>query len=224
MREYISKTLMPQLLIASFRARWPQRLRAQADRALGRRGRIDLYFAYDDPYAAIALPGLLQIAARRRVELKLLPVIERGIDGDPAAQARAPYALEDSRRLAARDGRKLMRTRPLQASETDFLARWSAAAGASPQLARFTAAALDHLWFRSDGPLQRSFYESLFQRHFGTPPPADSTAQAASLAANRRDLLRKGQWESPAARVCGEWFFAHERLAQIDERLQELGY
>jgi 2-hydroxychromene-2-carboxylate isomerase len=44
------------------------------------------------------------------------------------------------------------------------------------------------------------------------------------LAANRARQLRKGHWESPAARVQGEWFFAHERIPQIEERLSYLGW
>ena len=37
-------------------------------------------------------------------------------------------------------------------------------------------------------------------------------------------MRRRRLYDTPAAVVGGQWFFAHERLAQIGHRLDELGW
>lgn len=208
------------------RRRWLPRLvvalaRRQRARVLPRDAAIELYLAFDDPYAAIALPGLLALSAERDVPLRLYPLIERGIADDPAAAARAVHAVRDADRLARRDGRRLSRTRPLAAADTAFLADWTERLRGSPAMAVFAAAAIEQLWFaESDGPPQPDAYHDLHQRLCEAAVPASADpAKPAALAANHRRLLRLGHWESPAARIGGEWFLAHERLVQIGECL-----
>ncbi|MGH8461384.1 MAG: hypothetical protein ACRESS_07240 [Stenotrophobium sp.] len=218
----LRRATAPQMVVAISRWQWPRQLRAVARRALGRRPRIELYFAYDDPYSTIALPGLIEIARRHNSELRLYPLIERGIAGDPAAAQRARHAVADSRRLGLRDSRELRRREPLHAQDCAFLAVWTAAAHDHPGVNAFATAALTQLWFGSDGPPARDQYRALHQAHFGTAPPDARTEFAEALARNATRLRRLGHWESPAARIDRQWFFAHERLAQIDTCLQAL--
>ncbi|MGH8459082.1 MAG: hypothetical protein ACRESV_06995, partial [Nevskiales bacterium] len=132
MRDYIQKVLMPRLLLAWFAMRWPGQLWAWALRRLGARAQVELYFAFDDPYSVVALP-LLDVVARRRAKLVLYPVFERGVAGDPALDQRRRYAIQDSRRLLRRRGLVLRRDQPLQPADTAFLAAWTESLREQPQ-------------------------------------------------------------------------------------------
>jgi hypothetical protein len=41
---------------------------------------------------------------------------------------------------------------------------------------------------------------------------------------NERRMRRRGPYDTPAAWVHGQWFFAHDRPAQIAHRLDQLGW
>lgn len=224
MRDYLSKALVPRLILAVDRTRWPGRLRARTSRLIGGRGRVELYFAYDDPYAAVALRPLLDVVARHRAELVLYPLIERGITGDPALAQRRQYAIVDGQRLAQRQGRALARRALLSPADTAFLAGWTEAARGHPRLAEFACAALEQIWYTGDGPIRSGDFAESHRNILGMNPPEDTAAAGAALAESARRLLKLGHWESPAARIGREWFFAHERLAQIEERLTDLGW
>jgi 2-hydroxychromene-2-carboxylate isomerase len=209
LRDRIQRTLAPRAVVALSRLRLPR---------LGP-PRVELYFAYDDPYAAVALPGLLQLTRARGLPLRLYPLLQRGIDGDPAAQQRARYALVDADRLLQRGNRCLGRRQPLDAADCAFLAAWTQAAAGEAASADFAAAALDRLWLQGGEPVEPQPYAALYRDILGRKPAADSPQLEQALRRNTRRLHARGHWESPAARVDGEWFFAHERLAQIAERL-----
>lgn len=223
MRDYIQKVLMPRLLVAWFAIRWPGQIWAWLLRRLGARARIELYFAFDDPYSAVALP-LLELAQRRHADLRLYPIVERGVDGDPALERRRRFALEDSQRLLRRRNLVLRRTKPLPPEEVAFLAQWTESLAEPQQRQAFAAVALTRLWLSTDGAVQRSEYAALFREIANRMPPAADMQLTRALDANRTRQLRKGHWESPTARVQGEWFFAHERVPQIEERLSYLGW
>ena len=72
--------------------------------------------------------------------LALRPVVGRGIAGDPAIEQKRRYAIEDARRLARRRGLELARSEPLSADACAFLAGWVAAATPGPALTRFCIA------------------------------------------------------------------------------------
>lgn len=218
--EFIRRALAPRLVVGLSRLRAGARLRVRLRRWLGLPLRMELYFAYDDPYAAIAMPTLLRLARAYGAQLQLYPLIERGIDDDPALQQRRVHAVEDSRRLALRQHRTLAVTQPLAAADCAFLAQWTQAARTHSRQADFAAAALERLWFAGATP-QRTEFFALHQGILGTEPGTE--LPLAALAANRARLLRRGHWESPALWVEGEWFFAHERLPQIDAHLRMLG-
>lgn len=209
LRDRIQRTIAPRTVVALSRLRLP-RLRAP---------RVELYFAYDDPYAAVALPGLLALTRARGLPLHLYPLLERGIEGDPAAQQRARYSLVDADRLLQRGNRRLARQQPLAAADCAFLAAWTQAATGAPALADFAAAALERLWLHSEGAVEREPYVNLHRDILGREPLAASPQLEQAVRRNTRRLKARGHWESPAARVNGEWFFAHERLPQIAERL-----
>lgn len=223
MTEFLRRAVAPRIVVSTSRWRGMQNSRAALRRILGLPQVIELFFAFDDPYAAIGLPGLIRIAAAHNAQLKLTPLTTRGIDGDPAARQRSVHAITDSRRLAQRDSRSLRRSAPLPAHDAAFLAAWTIAAGGHPQCNAFVAAALEKLWFGSDELPVPENYAALYQTHIGVPPPAANAAHAEQLARNSKRLHQLGHWESPVARVGGEWFFAHERLQQIDARLSAMG-
>lgn len=224
MRDYIQKVLMPRLLVAWFATRWPGQLWAWILRSLGGRAQVELYFAFDDPYSVVALP-LLELAERRRTELVLYPIVDRGIPDDPALGRRRRFAIQDSQRLLRRRGLVLRRTEPSAPDDTAFLAAWAESLRGQSIMQAFVAAALTRLWLNSEGPVKAADFAVLYHeivKH--DPPVAKNPELSQRLTSNHQRQLRKGHWESPAARVQGEWFFAHERIAQVEERLSYLGW
>jgi 2-hydroxychromene-2-carboxylate isomerase len=159
--------------------------------------------------------------ADRDVALVLQPVVARGIPDDPAVGQKRRYAITDARRLARRSGRQLRREEPLDAEAAAFLADWVAAGPAGPALTRFTVRALERLWFGDDLGLDEAPYAALWRAELGTEPPV-VTAEAVHRCERR--MRRRGPYDTPAAWVHGQWFFAHDRGAQIADRLDGLGW
>ncbi len=221
-RDYLKRSWLPSAVIATSRARTPAYRAARIARKLGRPVTMEIYFAFDDPYAAIAVPALRAMVQHKPVAVALYPIIGRGIPDDPAQAARDVHALIDAKRLALRRGTALRRSAPLDADDSRFLACWTAAAGQTPQALAFAADALDELWRQSDGPIDRAPFERLYRTQLSGSPPAETALQLTQLRDNERRLRSKGHWESPVVRVAGEWFFAHERLALVSRRLVEL--
>jgi 2-hydroxychromene-2-carboxylate isomerase len=198
--------VLPRLVVALSQVTGPARAGAAVRRALGGRGRVELYVALDDPCSAVALEDLAARLAGRPADLVVLPVVARGIDGDPAVQDKRRYALADARRLAARRGLALSRDHPLDATATgEEAARVAGIADDRERLAACRAVSAA-LWLGGD-----------------RPPPAGSP-DAGALRRNERRMRRRGPYDTPAAVVGGRWFFAHDRPAQIVDWLDELGW
>ncbi|MGZ4201786.1 MAG: hypothetical protein ACXVRH_06985, partial [Thermoleophilaceae bacterium] len=53
--EVITRRVLPRAVVAESRIDWLARLGAASRRRLHRRGRLELYFAFDDPSSAVAL-------------------------------------------------------------------------------------------------------------------------------------------------------------------------
>ena len=76
------------------------------------------------------------------------------------------------------------------------------------------------LWFELDGPVTPDRFDAPWRdANAGDPPPTCSGARAGERGMRRRRL-----YDTPVAVVHGQWFFAHERLSQIEHRLDELGW
>lgn len=221
-RDRLQRRVFPRMLVALSTVRRPRRAAAALRRGLGGRGKVRLFIAFDDPSSAVAALGLADRTAGRRVHLVVEPVVRRGIPGDPAVDDKRRYAVVDARRLARRDGRTLTRSEPLGPQEVAFLADWALAVPESHRTA-FSVAAMRHLWFESDGPVAREPYVALWREHAaGTEPPAD--AGDDQTRSSERAMRLRRLYDTPVAVVAGQWFFAHERQAQIEHRLDELGW
>jgi 2-hydroxychromene-2-carboxylate isomerase len=212
---------LPRALVAASQVTLPARLAAAAKRRRGEPERLELFFAFDDPCSAVATIDLSARLAGRPVEIVPLPVVERGIAGDPAVQQKREYAVIDARRLARRAGMTLARETPLPAADTAFLAEWVAAVKPSPALLAFTVAALRRLWFEGDGPVEREAFLGLWREHVGSE---EARPDPAAVLATEKRMSRRGPYETPAAWVAGRWYFAHDRPGQICEWLDELGW
>lgn len=224
--ERMKRGLVMRAVVAAEDAAPGHALRVHLRHALGRPARVELSFAFDDPYAAVALRPLREVLRRRFVDFALFPLVSRGIEDDPAAAHRAPYALVDARRLARRTGRVLLRTEPISAASMAYLARFTESLRGTPHQADFAEAALDAVWFGERLP-SPSDMRALFQRIVGASPPSTFRKDAAldrALATNHARLVRRGHWESPACWVEGAWYLAHERIPQIDEHLAKDGF
>lgn len=219
--DLLTRRVLPSTVIVLSRLDLPARAGATARRALGRRGRVELFFAFDDPASAVAVIDLAQRVSRRDVLLDLRPVVERGIEDDPAVEHKRRYAIADARRLGRRAGLELSRDEPLAAGETAFLAEWVAACLPGPALTGFCAEAMRRLWFETGGEVERESYAASWRERLGSEPPAGG---AGAVRRNERLMARRGPYDTPAAWVHGQWFFAQDRPAQIASRLDELGW
>jgi 2-hydroxychromene-2-carboxylate isomerase len=221
-KDILTRRVGPTAVVTLSRFDAAARLGAPMRRRLGRRGRVELFFAFDDPCSAIAVIELAGRVAGRDVRLVPAPVVGRGIADDPAVELKRRYAIDDARRLGRRTGLVLSRSESLTADATAFLAEWAASAPQGRSLTRFCVAAMQHLWFSTDGPVVRADYEELWHAQCGGPPPASGGAEA--VRRNERLMTRRGPYDTPAAWVHGHWFFAHDRPAQIAQRLDDLGW
>jgi 2-hydroxychromene-2-carboxylate isomerase len=220
MAERLRRSVVPSTIIRLSAVDGPARASAALRRAIGQRGRVELYFAFDDPCSAIAVIDLAERLGGRPVDLVALPVVQRGIPGDAAFQAKREYAIADARRLGRRRGLELTREEPLAAAGTAFLAEWVAGAADHARALAFCAAALQELWFASAGSLPLPALVALWEAHVGGEPSPDPVA----VRANELRMARRGPYDTPAAVIGRDWWFAHDRLAQIAERLDDLGW
>lgn len=197
---------------------------AGAARLLGRKPVVELYYAFDSPYSAVALFPLLNITEAHGGELRSFVVARHGIEGDPDRGMRRAYEVLDAGRLLKRQGRTLSRTQPVEPGSVEAIALLAEAARRAGRGNAFAAAALDVLWCKEgDGLPELAAYERLYEKIVGRKPATDLGALSAAVRDNET-RLNKGHWEVPAAMVGGQWFFAHERLEQIDAWLMELGW
>jgi len=223
-KDSVARRTVPRLVVLSGRLDGRAKLGARARRALGRRGRVELFLAFDDAVSAYALIDLADRVAGRDVQLAAYPVVRRGIPDDPAMEDKRSYAVEDAGRLGRRRGLVRTRTRPIAPEETAFLAAWVAAAPATPARLRFAVAAAERLWFAdADGPVDRDAYAALWRAELGGDPLAGDAGDRA-VRANERRMARRGPYDTPAAWVHGQWFFAQDRGPQIAARLDDLGW
>jgi 2-hydroxychromene-2-carboxylate isomerase len=219
-RDALTRRILPRVVVGLSQVDWPSRAGSAIRRRLGRPGCVELFFAFDDPCSAVAVIDLAVRVSGRDVKLVLAPVVSRGIPDDPAVDQKRRYAVTDARRLARRAGLTLTRNEPLAAKDTAFLADWAATAAQDPRLTRFCVAALRRLWFETSDTVDRGGYADLWREQFGEEPIADPDA----VHRNERWMHRRKPYDTPAAWVHGRWYFAHDRLVQIGERLDGLGW
>ena len=220
LRDRAEREIGPRLIVAASTVTAPALAAASARRFAGRSGCVELYFGFDEPTSTFAVIDLAQRLHGRKVIFDLLPVVERGIEDDPALERKRVYRIADGRRLGRRIGLTLSRSEPIDPQQTAFLAAWVAAAPRGAALTRFCVAACRRLWFESDGPIDQARYEELWRECFGSAPVADE----AAVRANEQQMTSRGPYETPAASIGGRWFFAHDRSAQIADWLDELGW
>lgn len=222
LRDRVKRRWIPRTVVALSQVSWPARTAAALRRARGRRGRVELYVAFDDPCSAVALLDLDERLAGRPVDLVIGAVVRRGLPGDPAVDDKRRHAVTDARRLGLRRGLTLARRQPLTAQDTAFLAAWVAAVPQSVALQRFCVAAVARLWFTAgEDPVEEADYERLWTSIMGAPPVA---APDGLIRAVETRMAARGPYDTPAAVVHGQWFFAQDRGAQIADRLDDLGW
>lgn len=211
LRDRLQRRVVPRLVVRLSTVHAPARMAAAVRRALGGTGSVRLFVAFDDPYSAVAVLGLAERLSGRRAQLLIEPVVARGIPGDPAVEAKRRYAVVDSARLARRDGLELSRTESVSAEQTAFLAERAAAIPQGPERAEFCAAAMRRLWLQTSGPVTAVEYDDL-------------GVDQSDVDGSERAMKRAKLYDTPVAVVAGQWFFAHERLDQVAERLDQLGW
>jgi 2-hydroxychromene-2-carboxylate isomerase len=219
-RDRIQRRLLPRIILGLFALDLRGRL-ARLTRLAGRPGRVELFVAFDDPQSAVALIGLATRMQRRAVRLAVVPVVARGIPGDPAVEDKRGYAVLDARRLLARDRLTLSRRTALRPETTAFLADWTSTLSDDTQRSAFALAAMRKLWLETDGAVEPAAYVALWHETTGSAPPASA---AGASGAGERLMKRRRLYDTPVAVVHGQWFFAHERLPAIEQRLDRLGW
>jgi 2-hydroxychromene-2-carboxylate isomerase len=219
--EVMSRRVLPRAVVAESRVDGLARLAAASRRRLGRHGRVELFFAFDDPSSAVAVLDLTERLRHYDAQVVLLPVVDRGIPEDPAVDLKRRYALTDARRLAERLDLTLARAEPWDPVVPGVLAEWVAAAPQGPALTSFCVQAMRRLWFDVEGRGRPTDLGALWRKELGGAPRLNG---ARHLRRNARRMRLRGIYDVPAAWVHGQWFFAHDRPAQIAERLDDLGW
>jgi 2-hydroxychromene-2-carboxylate isomerase len=220
LRDRIQRRVAPRLIVWLSARDGRHRLAAGLRRALGGGGTVRLYIAFDDASSAVALLGLIERLEGRRVNLVVEPVVKRGIPEDPAVDAKREYAVVDARRLLRRSGLELSRSAPVDPGEVAIVAGWAASLPAGRLRNDFSAAVMRMIWLESDGQVPVARIESLWREQAGTEP----VTEKAGPLEGERQMKRRRLYDTPVAVVHGHWYFAHERLDQIEQRLDELGW
>lgn len=219
--DHVTRRVMPSLVVRLSRNDRPAEIACEVRRRFGRRGRVELFFAFDDPNSAVALIDLAIRLEDFDVQLVLKPVVKRGIPDDPAVEDKRRHAIDDARRLFKRSGLSMVRADPIRPEATAFLAEWVAAAPAGPALSAFCVVAMKKLWLEEEGEINPDEFTGIWQQNFGSHPPSSGSE---AVRVNEKLMKRRGPYDTPAACVHGQWFFAHDRLAQIADRLDDLGW
>jgi 2-hydroxychromene-2-carboxylate isomerase len=219
-RQRFARSVLPQAALRAFWLR--RRVSVAASKLLRRAPRIERYFAFDDPYSAVALPSMIDLAQRHGVTLAVYPVVTRGIVGDPDLSLRIAASIVDATRLLRRTGATLGHQAPIAPDDVRFVAAWTEAARASGREITFAAEAVAALWNNGAPASQSESLRAIYQRVAGSPPPTERVAFDQAVLRNETSLRSRGHWETPAARIAGEWFFAHERVEQMSALLAEL--
>jgi len=220
-RDTLTRKTGPKLIIASAGVKAPQRMAAARLRKTGGRERVELFCALDDPLSAVALIGLSERLKGRRVELVVLPVVSRGMEGDPAIEWKRKFSVIDATRLAARDGIRFKRDTIVQPSTTKYLAEWISAREPATAVTNFAIEASRQIWVDGVDPADEGHFAELWDRIVGGTPPGPGTGR---IALNQSLMKKRGPYDTPAACLRGQWFFAHERLDRIAQTLDELGW
>lgn len=220
-KDTLTRRVGPRLLIASAGVKPRHKLAARRLRAKGGREQVELFFAFDDPLSAFALVDLAKRTASRKVDLVALPVLERGMAGDPAVQWKRDYAVLDATRLAARLGVSFTRTKTISPQAVRYLAEWVSAREPHPSVTAFAVAAAKAIWVSGADPADHGFFAKLWDEHVGGSPPGPGSGR---IEDNEKLMKKRGPYDVPAAWLRGQWFFAHERGERIAQTLDELGW
>ena len=214
----LQRRVLPRAVVLAARVDRPRRLGAALRRALHRSGRVELFFAFDDPAGAVAVIDLVRRLRGRDVRLVLLPVVRRGIPDDPAVERKRSYALAD-----AAGGAAAPASCSRGASRSPRATPPSSPAGSPPALrVRRCSASASR---RSGACGSTSRAPTRTSRRCGAASggePAPAAQGARAVRRNERRMRRRGPYDTAAAWVHGRWFFAQDRLQQIGHRLDEL--
>ena len=222
-KKYVKHAAVPRLILSYFKLKRRSKVKSILERALGLPGTINFFFAFDCPYSLIALSSLFEILDERSVVLNLFPVINRGIENDPAIDIRRAYSIKDAVRFGERNNIEIKRTTPLLPDQVGFLAAL-AEAGRGPKYGELVFRFLEQVWFSDDPDISEEPFRAFYENIIGEKAPDDLNKQYKKVRKNEKLLQKKGHWEVPSALVYGEWYFAHERISQIEERLNFLGW
>ncbi len=217
----MTRRVGPRLLIASAGVKPTHRLAAKRVRNSGGHEQVELFFAFDDPLSTVALLDLSGRVAGRAVDLVALPVVERGMAGDPAVQWKRDYAVLDATRLAARLGIAFSRKETVSPQVVRYLADWVSAREPHSTLTDFSVAAAKAIWVEGVDPADQAHFVHLWDEIVGGTPPGPGSGR---VEANQKLMKKRGPYDVPAAWVRGQWFFAHERGERISQTLDELGW
>ena len=220
-KDTLTRKTGPRLIIASAGVKARHKLAAAKLRRTGGREQVEVFFAFDDALSAVALIGLADRLSGRNVDLVVIPVVERGMDADPAVEWKRAHSVIDAARLAARDGITFTRADVIRPEATRYLAKWVSARQPHRTVTAFAVAAVRAIWVENIDPSQTEHFAALWDVTVGGTPPGPGTHR---LAKNQGLMKKRGPYETPAAWVRGQWFFAHERLDRITETLDELGW
>ena len=221
LKDTLTRRVGPRLLIASAGVKPAPKLAAKLLRNRGGSDQVELFFAFDDPLSAVALLDLSQRLGAYQSDLVALPVVDRGMVGDPAVEWKRNYAILDATRLAARTGIKFARQEKIAPQSVRYLAEWVSAREPHPSVTAFCVDAVRAIWVDGVDPTDQAHFVRIWDERVGVAAPGPGTGR---VVANEQRMAKRGPYDVPAAWVRGQWFFAHERGERLAETLNELGW
>lgn len=222
-KEYVAKALAPSLLVSASRAKRASRPLIRAVKIMGRPAKAELFIAFDDPYSWVGLDLLEDVLRGRNVDLRIYPVTERGISGDPDREDRLSYSIVDAARIAARHSKTMQRKDPVKPETAAMAARLAESCRGAEMMMEVCLRFLKALWEKNEEVGEADLF-SIHREVTGQDASLQTDAMDRRLEQNRELMLKKGHWETPAILVLGQWYFAHERADRIGGWLDRAGW
>ncbi len=172
----------------------------------GRPANLRFFFAFDDPYVALAIEAVRALPEKYRANVEWLPVASAYDAMDAQFEMRRAYALQDAQRELGFGGNGQVLHAP--SVEDALHASRMAAALLPANRPRWVAAKIRHLWFGEAAPAEIPF----------EPLHADIV-----LSNNAKTRAKLGHYDSGMLEMDRRWYWVYGRLDFLTERLDELG-
>jgi len=220
-RDFARRVILPSAALWVLESKAQGAVRSRIAKLRGRDPRAELFVAFDDPYAPLALAAAAELASLYRIDFDVFPILKRGTAGDANLDRRRRYSVLDARRLARRRGIELAHDEPVDPARIEKLTYWVEAARAHDCHRQLATAFAARLWAKKTLPDFGELY-ALYKQKVDAEPPRNLLLARHRVRQNEARLVRRGHWDSSAMWLEGKLFMSYERREQMADYLREL--